>query len=282
MLAQPCGSHKCSIVVHAGTCSWAPFVEQTIEMLRNAHECDFELGPGYVQEQDGTVCERYWQRRRPSRADTPQHALSASENHVSSNEDAADEQGEQDSRQDSKNGKQHTLQPGEASGQRDGRSSDCANHSNDGSSTDGSPTTQMGKSEWRSTALLQRVSAMHAGGQDAANGGRSAQSSSRQHSSPGQAKPAPCPAIRKKPYNIELVGVTCAPELAVARGFWRHLRSGRGVPVAAQLRSHRLFADNWPRYCKLLNSATLYHTGACHATLIAQSRMMVRVFWGCC
>jgi hypothetical protein len=74
--------------------------------------------------------------------------------------------------------------------------------------------------------------------------------------------PPPCPRSRKLPYSIELVGVTCDPTLAVARGFWRKLRSGRSVPVAAQLRSHRLFAENWCRYCKLVDSATLYHTGA--------------------
>lgn len=46
----------------------------------------------------------------------------------------------------------------------------------------------------------------------------------------------------KLPYKVELVGVTCSPTLAVARGFWRRLRTGRGVPVAAQLRSHKAFA----------------------------------------
>jgi hypothetical protein len=66
---------------------------------------------------------------------------------------------------------------------------------------------------------------------------------------------------RKRPYRIELVGVTCDPQLAVARGFWRKLRTGRAVPVESQLRSHRLFAKNWPQYCKVLDSATLYHTG---------------------
>jgi hypothetical protein len=69
---------------------------------------------------------------------------------------------------------------------------------------------------------------------------------------------------RKLPYHVELVGVTCDPTLAVARGFWRRLRSGRGVPVDAQLRSHRLFSANWTTFCKILDSATLYHTGAFH------------------
>lgn len=46
----------------------------------------------------------------------------------------------------------------------------------------------------------------------------------------------------KLPYKVELVGVTCSPTLAVARGFWRRLRTGRGVPIASQLRSHKAFA----------------------------------------
>lgn len=68
--------------------------------------------------------------------------------------------------------------------------------------------------------------------------------------------------LKKRPYRVELVGVTCAAELAVARGFWRQIQTGRGVPVAAQLRSFALFAESWPTYCRVVDSATLYHTGA--------------------
>lgn len=59
--------------------------------------------------------------------------------------------------------------------------------------------------------------------------------------------PAAAPPGGRPPYRIELVGVACDPALAVARGVWRRLRTGRSVPVRAQLRSHRLFADNFER-----------------------------------
>ena len=66
---------------------------------------------------------------------------------------------------------------------------------------------------------------------------------------------------KKVPYRIELVGVTCDPGLAVARGIWRKIRTGRSVPVAAQLRSHRLFSENFEAFTKLVDCATLYDTG---------------------
>lgn len=71
----------------------------------------------------------------------------------------------------------------------------------------------------------------------------------------------PISTERKRPYRIELVGVTCDAGLAVARGIWRKLRTGRSVPVSAQLRSHRLFSDNFEHIAHLVDSATLYHTG---------------------
>ena len=69
------------------------------------------------------------------------------------------------------------------------------------------------------------------------------------------------------PYRVEVVGVTCDPGLAVARGVWRRLRSGRCVPVAEQLRSHRLFAAGFPAAAALADSATLFHTGSALTTL---------------
>ncbi|KAK9905596.1 hypothetical protein WJX75_002717 [Coccomyxa subellipsoidea] len=74
------------------------------------------------------------------------------------------------------------------------------------------------------------------------------------------------PDEAKRPYRIELVGVTCDPGLAVARGVWRKLRTGRSVPISSQLRSHRLFSDNWERLAHLTDSATLYHTGSALTT----------------
>ena len=69
------------------------------------------------------------------------------------------------------------------------------------------------------------------------------------------------------PYRVEVVGVTCDPGLAVARGVWRRLRSGRCVPVAEQLRSHRLFAAGFARAAALADSATLFDTGSALTTL---------------
>ena len=121
---------RCDHEVPAGTCGWKPFVEQTVEMLRD-HDHNYSLGPGYQVHDDGRVTEQYW---------CPVHPSQAGSVHV---------------------------------------------------------------------------------GEDA----------------DGVAK------LRQKlPYKVELVGVTCSPTLAVARGFWRRLRTGRGVPVAAQLRSHKAFA----------------------------------------
>jgi hypothetical protein len=66
---------------------------------------------------------------------------------------------------------------------------------------------------------------------------------------------------QKQAYRIELVGVTCDTGLAVARGIWRKIRTGRSVPVHSQLRSHRLFAENFEDFANAVDSATLYHTG---------------------
>ncbi|CAM9373289.1 unnamed protein product, partial [Phaeothamnion confervicola] len=67
---------------------------------------------------------------------------------------------------------------------------------------------------------------------------------------------------RLRPYKIEVVGATCPPELAVARGIRRKLLIGRGVPVAQQLRSHRLFAEHFAEYAALVDEASLFDTTA--------------------
>ena len=59
-----------------------------------------------------------------------------------------------------------------------------------------------------------------------------------------------------------MIGVTCDPGLAVARGVWRKLRTGRSVRSATLLRSHRLFSEHFERTAHLVDVATLYHTGA--------------------
>ena len=72
----------------------------------------------------------------------------------------------------------------------------------------------------------------------------------------------PLECANKRPYRIELWGVTCDPGLAVARGIWRKIRTGRSVPVSQQLRSHRLFAEHWERLAHQVDAATLHFTGA--------------------
>ena len=67
--------------------------------------------------------------------------------------------------------------------------------------------------------------------------------------------------LTHKPYRIEMIGVTCDPGLAVARGVWRKLRTGRSVRSATLLRSHRLFSEHFERSASLVDVATLYHTG---------------------
>ena len=85
-------------------------------------------------------------------------------------------------------------------------------------------------------------------------------------------------ASQKRPYRIELVGVTCDTGLSVARGIWRKIRTGRSVPVPSQLRSHRLFSENFETFANLVDSATLYHTGKClHSNTILHWTGLFRV-----
>ena len=58
-----------------------------------------------------------------------------------------------------------------------------------------------------------------------------------------------------------MIGVTCDPGLAVARGVWRKLRTGRSVRSATLLKSHRLFSEHYEHTAHLVDVATLYHTG---------------------
>ncbi|KAL2325116.1 hypothetical protein Fmac_024174 [Flemingia macrophylla] len=64
----------------------------------------------------------------------------------------------------------------------------------------------------------------------------------------------------RKPYRIELVGVVCDGYLAVVRGIRRAIMTGRAVRVNSQLKSHKRFANSFPRYCKLVDNARLYCT----------------------
>ncbi|KAF8111692.1 hypothetical protein N665_0073s0050 [Sinapis alba] len=65
-----------------------------------------------------------------------------------------------------------------------------------------------------------------------------------------------------KPYRIELVGVVCDAYLAVVRGIRRALMVKRAVRVRSQLKSHKSFANAFPKYCELVDNARLYCTNA--------------------
>nr|KJB72322.1 hypothetical protein B456_011G171100 [Gossypium raimondii] len=66
----------------------------------------------------------------------------------------------------------------------------------------------------------------------------------------------------RKPYRIELVGVVCDAYLAVVRGIRRAIMVKRAVRVKSQLKSHKMFASAFPRYCQLVDNARLYCTNA--------------------
>ncbi|SCU65361.1 Zeta toxin, putative [Trypanosoma equiperdum] len=61
------------------------------------------------------------------------------------------------------------------------------------------------------------------------------------------------------PYVIRLLAITVEPEVAVRRGILRNFSTGRSVPIKTQLRSFRLFAENFVEYVSLVDEATLYN-----------------------
>lgn len=44
-------------IIFDGTMTWAPFVEQTVAMVRD-HKHNYRMGPGYHKDEDGNVVER--------------------------------------------------------------------------------------------------------------------------------------------------------------------------------------------------------------------------------
>ncbi|KAJ4754567.1 P-loop containing nucleoside triphosphate hydrolases superfamily protein [Rhynchospora pubera] len=71
------------------------------------------------------------------------------------------------------------------------------------------------------------------------------------------------PRLRaRKPYRIEIVGVVSDAYLAVVRGIRRAITTRRAVRVRAQLRSHKSFANAFPRYCQLVDGAKLYSSNS--------------------
>ncbi|EAN92405.1 hypothetical protein C3747_130g44 [Trypanosoma cruzi] len=61
------------------------------------------------------------------------------------------------------------------------------------------------------------------------------------------------------PYEVRFLAITVEPEIAIPRGILRWFSTGRGVPIPMQLRSFRLFAENFERYIELVDSATLFN-----------------------
>jgi hypothetical protein len=66
-----------------------------------------------------------------------------------------------------------------------------------------------------------------------------------------------------------LSGVPVEPHVCVLAPTGGHVtslheqvRTQRGVPIHSQLRSHKLFSTHFEEFAHLVDSATLYHTGA--------------------
>jgi hypothetical protein len=62
-----------------------------------------------------------------------------------------------------------------------------------------------------------------------------------------------------EPYRIRFFAITVEPDEAVPRGIIRHITTGRGVPIASQLRSFRLFASAFLSYAGMCDEVTLFN-----------------------
>lgn len=47
-------------ILFDSTMQWAPFIRQTVEMVRDDQNL-YRKGPGYKKHEDGTITERYWE-----------------------------------------------------------------------------------------------------------------------------------------------------------------------------------------------------------------------------
>lgn len=65
-------------------------------------------------------------------------------------------------------------------------------------------------------------------------------------------------SARAASYRIEMVAVTIEPQSAVGRGIVRRILTGRGVPITAQLSSHKMFSMHFMKYCKLFDATYLF------------------------
>ena len=71
-------------------------------------------------------------------------------------------------------------------------------------------------------------------------------------------------------YQIELIGVYVDPATAVERGIIRELETGRGVPLAGQLNSFKLFAQNFEEYVHLIDKVILFNNNLEEPLVVAQ------------
>jgi hypothetical protein len=79
----------------------------------------------------------------------------------------------------------------------------------------------------------------------------------------------------RKAYFVRLIGVFCRPEQAIKRGILRWLKSNRKVDIQSQLRSHKLFAQNFPVYIPLFDRIDLFsnmNENSVAPTLVAQKK----------
>ena len=75
-----------------------------------------------------------------------------------------------------------------------------------------------------------------------------------------RAMESPVAVEDRAPYELHMVGVTCAAEVAVSRGFSRYLATDRPVPTARQIRSHAQFARAFEAYVPLFDCIMLLDT----------------------
>ncbi|XP_027912536.1 uncharacterized protein LOC114191377 [Vigna unguiculata] len=61
----------------------------------------------------------------------------------------------------------------------------------------------------------------------------------------------------KKPYSIALFGVVCDSYLAMVRIIRKAIITRSAVNINSQLKSHKMFANAFPRYCNLVDYARL-------------------------
>lgn len=73
-----------------------------------------------------------------------------------------------------------------------------------------------------------------------------------------RARPVPYP----HPYKILCLGITVEPNIAVPLGLLRHFSTGRGVRIRDQLRSFKLFSQNFPLYATLVDAIYLLDNNA--------------------